>query len=300
MQHIVPRKQPQRKAQSSSEVYVCTVSATSKNLLSSFYILNSALTYTFSAKERDPETGYSYFGSRYYSSDLSIWLSVDPQSDKYPSFSPYVYCANNPIKLVDPNGEEIVITETVDKNGNKVVDIKFTATLANRTSKDISKSDMEAYKNDIVKGINYIYGGQKDDGTIVNVNVDINILENGELLDPLSTRHTINIVDKLDNPKHVGEAEIGGGSMGILIGVCDGSYSDNSLKRTVAHEFGHLLGLDHVKDEDNIMYNESNGIVVTGSQIQEACRNFRDNRMNNNIQGIKVRNEHRRKNWMIH
>lgn len=88
--------------------------------------------------------------------------------------------------------------------------------------------------------------------------------------------------------------------MGILIGVCDGSYSDNSLKRTVAHEFGHLLGLDHVKDEDNIMYNESNGIVVTGSQIQEACRNFRDNRMNNNIQGIKVRNEHRRKNWMIH
>ena len=63
-------------------------------------------THTFSAKERDTETGYSYFGSRYYSSDLSIWLSVDPMSDKYPSLSPYVYCANNPIKLVDPNGEE--------------------------------------------------------------------------------------------------------------------------------------------------------------------------------------------------
>ena len=61
--------------------------------------------YTFSAKEKDTETGLSYFGSRYYSSDLSIWLSVDPMSDKYPSLSPYVYCANNPIKLVDPNGE---------------------------------------------------------------------------------------------------------------------------------------------------------------------------------------------------
>ena len=67
------------------------------------------LSYTFSAKERDPETGLSYFGSRYYSSDLSIWLSVDPMSAKYPSLSPYVYCANNPVKLVDPNGEEIVI-----------------------------------------------------------------------------------------------------------------------------------------------------------------------------------------------
>ena len=62
--------------------------------------------YTFSAKEKDSETGYSYFGARYYSSDLSIWLSVDPMSAKYPSLSPYVYCANNPVKLVDPNGEE--------------------------------------------------------------------------------------------------------------------------------------------------------------------------------------------------
>ncbi len=63
--------------------------------------------FTFSAKERDVETGLSYFGSRYYSSDLSIWLSVDPMAAKYPSLSPYVYCANNPVKLVDPNGEEV-------------------------------------------------------------------------------------------------------------------------------------------------------------------------------------------------
>ena len=28
-------------------------------------------------------------------------------SDKYPSLSPYVYCADNPVKLVDPDGEEI-------------------------------------------------------------------------------------------------------------------------------------------------------------------------------------------------
>ena len=64
--------------------------------------------YTFSAKEKDSETGLSYFGSRYYSGDLSIWLSVDPQAAKYPSLSPYVYCADNPIKLVDPNGEDVV------------------------------------------------------------------------------------------------------------------------------------------------------------------------------------------------
>ena len=65
--------------------------------------------YTFSAKERDPETGLSYFGSRYYNSDLSIWLSVDPMSDKYLSLSPYTYCANNPIRIIDPSGDSCAV-----------------------------------------------------------------------------------------------------------------------------------------------------------------------------------------------
>ena len=74
-------------------------------------------TFTFSAKEKDSETGLSYFGSRYYNSDLSIWLSVDPMSDKYPLLSPYVYCADNPVRLVDPNGEDVWIPE-VTENGD--------------------------------------------------------------------------------------------------------------------------------------------------------------------------------------
>jgi hypothetical protein len=38
-------------------------------------------------------------------------------SAKYPSLSPYVYCADNPVKLVDPNGEEMWIPEVTD-NGD--------------------------------------------------------------------------------------------------------------------------------------------------------------------------------------
>ena len=44
---------------------------------------------------------------RHYNSDLSIWLSVDPMANKYPSLSPYTYCADNPVKLVDPDGRDL-------------------------------------------------------------------------------------------------------------------------------------------------------------------------------------------------
>jgi len=66
-------------------------------------------TFTFTGKEKDAETEYSYFGARYYDSDLSgLFLSVDPLADKYPSISPYAYCAWNPVKLVDPDGSELM------------------------------------------------------------------------------------------------------------------------------------------------------------------------------------------------
>src|SRR5690606_6218505 len=72
--------------------------------------------FTFSGKERDEETGYNYCGARYYNADISIWLSVDPLSDKYPSLSPYTYCANNPLIIVDPDGRDIfVLGELAEK-----------------------------------------------------------------------------------------------------------------------------------------------------------------------------------------
>ena len=63
---------------------------------------------SFTGKERDEETGYGYFGARYMDHELmTMWLSVDPIADKYPSISPYAYCAWNPVKLVDPDGREV-------------------------------------------------------------------------------------------------------------------------------------------------------------------------------------------------
>ena len=44
-------------------------------------------------------------------------MSVDPMADKYPSISSYAYCAWNPVKLVDPDGQDIWL---VNKNGERI------------------------------------------------------------------------------------------------------------------------------------------------------------------------------------
>ncbi|MFV0291571.1 MAG: RHS repeat domain-containing protein [Mangrovibacterium sp.] len=61
--------------------------------------------FLFNGKELDEETGLYYYGARYYNPRVSLWYGVDPMFDKYPSMSPYNYCANNPIILVDREGE---------------------------------------------------------------------------------------------------------------------------------------------------------------------------------------------------
>jgi RHS repeat-associated protein len=60
--------------------------------------------YKFNAKELDAETGMYYYGARYYTPEVSIWLSVDPLAYERSWLSPYNYCQWNPVKLTDPTG----------------------------------------------------------------------------------------------------------------------------------------------------------------------------------------------------
>jgi RHS repeat-associated protein len=80
--------------------------------------------YKFNGKELDEETGFYYYGARYYDPRISIWMSTDPLAEKYPNESPYIYCGNNPINAVDPNGEEKIVLCGAQKDnspGNKLM-----------------------------------------------------------------------------------------------------------------------------------------------------------------------------------
>ena len=63
--------------------------------------------YRFNGKERHDWAGYAYidYGARMYNPVTGSWLSPDPLADKYTSFSPYVFCAGDPVNYVDKKGE---------------------------------------------------------------------------------------------------------------------------------------------------------------------------------------------------
>ena len=77
---------------------------------------NSSNTRKFTGKERDTESGLDYFGARYNSSAMGRWMSPDPINltsarlvNPGNTLNKYVYGANNPLKYIDRDGEDITV-----------------------------------------------------------------------------------------------------------------------------------------------------------------------------------------------
>ena len=65
----------------------------------------------YNGKEYDKMHGlntYDY-GARQYNPVTARWDRMDPLCEKYYGVSPYVYCLNDPIKHIDPDGKENLI-----------------------------------------------------------------------------------------------------------------------------------------------------------------------------------------------
>ena len=65
--------------------------------------------FRYNSKEEQFRFGTPYidYGARQYDPILGRWFAQDPLSEKYYSISPYAFCANNPVKYLDPDGEII-------------------------------------------------------------------------------------------------------------------------------------------------------------------------------------------------
>jgi RHS repeat-associated protein len=73
--------------------------------------------YTFSGKEEsglwlddegETKAAIQDFGARYYDSEGVMWLSQDPNAEKYYPISPYADCSGNPVRFIDPDGRDAI------------------------------------------------------------------------------------------------------------------------------------------------------------------------------------------------
>ena len=146
--------------------------------------------YKFNGKELDQETGLYYYGARYMNPVTSIWYGVDALTEKYPSIGGYVYCAGNPVRLIDPDGKGWIQTEAGIYYNPKV-----------HSQRDISKHDSQ-------RGLRYIGETYQDKKRGISYRDDGSILFRNETD---AYNHMWNNADNLwRTPKNKNGREVGG------------------------------------------------------------------------------------------
>jgi RHS repeat-associated protein len=91
------------------------------------YSLPPVLNQRFTGKERDSESGLDYFGARYMSGTQGRFTSVDPvKITPVRVLDPqrlnlYAYVRNNPLKYVDPRGEDVYLANKDEAGRRKAL-----------------------------------------------------------------------------------------------------------------------------------------------------------------------------------
>ncbi len=72
--------------------------------------------YKFGYKEVQDELGLNEldFGARFYDPAIARWGCIDPMADATPNLTPFHYCLNNPITVIDPDGMYAISDPGVD------------------------------------------------------------------------------------------------------------------------------------------------------------------------------------------
>jgi RHS repeat-associated protein len=96
----------------------------------------------FTGYEEDSETGLNYAQARYHSPVMGRFTGVDPivvtpeRFSDPQQFNLYAYTRNNPLRFIDPTGESLAISGSIDEIKKQLADILGTDDAAKRISYD--------------------------------------------------------------------------------------------------------------------------------------------------------------------
>jgi RHS repeat-associated protein len=277
-----------------------------------------SLPYRFTGKELDEETGFYYYGARYMDPKTSRWLSADPAMGEYIPAAPvndearkrngnlpgmggvynlvnlhvYHYAGNNPVKYVDPDGDEIMpFVATFNMSDRKVL-------LGNSPSETISGNGcyITTFANigyalyiEQYEGNNY---GSERKTTVMGINSLKGIFKtgsgdlNGSAMDTIFGEGRWNYFTK------GGQADKGGlsarlkeldesGQKYMIAGIFDLS----SVNKDVPN---HMVGITGLPGEDGVF--DTSMIVPTsgGDRIRLGNNNSRSAYNMDNLKEIRV------------
>ena len=218
----------------------------------------------YGTKELDRENGLDWNDSqaRMLMSDLGRTTTMDPLAEKYYGISPYAWCANNPVNIVDPDGMQWKYTIYTDKKGIKHVRFHLTGVVINTSSKTFS---MKLVKNIISNQIKDAFNF-KVDNLEVSLSTDIRIVSS---IDEISEKdHVFNIVDQSSL-----QSNVAANTKGLHIKIGDQTMRealDGINIRTIAHEVGHSGGLKDTNLSRETPVNMNTNLMT---QLQYLQRN---------------------------
>ena len=227
--------------------------------------------YTFNGKEKDYESGFHYYGARYYWSEvLTGWLSVDPMMDKYPGISPYNYCMWNPVKMIDPDGRDgrIIIH---NEGGHKTITIQTTIYLTTDSPSVYSRSRLNNFARNYNDWAKRELTPKTINGVTVQFDVTYKVLDKSTKLMPGDNTMSL-------NPNTPGRSGVPSRSWyhpligSLMEEQTTGDYSDinqNDLGpgqyKGVLHETCHLLGLSDRYYDSNTSFDGFEKDLMGGS-----------------------------------